>query len=58
LGKGINNNEYGIKSNDVLHITCAILSKCEYFITCDKGLLNKDISEITIMNPIDFRIVE
>ncbi|KZX10756.1 type II toxin-antitoxin system VapC family toxin [Methanobrevibacter curvatus] len=44
----------GIKSKDALHIACATLSSCEYFITCDKRLLNKNINEIKVINPIDF----
>jgi len=44
----------GIRVKDALHIASAIESKCEYFITTDYGLLNKDIREIKIINPIDF----
>ncbi|MDR1909514.1 MAG: type II toxin-antitoxin system VapC family toxin [Spirochaetaceae bacterium] len=45
---------YKIKPNDALHISCAIESKCEYFITTDSGLTNKKLDEIKIINPIDF----
>jgi predicted nucleic acid-binding protein len=44
----------GIHANDALHIACAIESQCEYFITTDAGLINKEINEIQIINPIDF----
>ena len=44
----------GIKKKDALHIACAIKSKCDYFLTTDKKVLNKDLSEIIIMNPLDF----
>jgi len=44
----------GLKSNDALHIACAIAAKCAYFLTTDKNVLNKQISEIIVMNPIDF----
>jgi len=44
----------GIRTNDALHIACAVESKCEYFITTDTGLVNKKINEIQIINPIDF----
>jgi predicted nucleic acid-binding protein len=46
----------GIKSLDALHISCAIAGKCAYFITVDKGILNKQghIQGITVINPIDF----
>ena len=46
--------EIGIRVNDALHIACAIDSQCEYFITTDVGLTNKEIEGIKIINPIDF----
>ena len=45
---------YGIKAKDALHLACAINSGCDYFITTDRGLTNKSIDKIIIMNPIDF----
>ena len=45
---------YGIKAKDALHIACAIKSGCDYFITTDKRLTNKAITNIRIVNPIDF----
>ena len=47
----------GIKHNDALHIACALERQCDYFITTDKGITNKYISGIKLINPIDF-IVE
>jgi RNase P subunit RPR2 len=44
----------GIRANDALHIACAIESQCEYFITTDVGLMNKNIEGIQTINPIDF----
>ncbi|MCL2512746.1 MAG: type II toxin-antitoxin system VapC family toxin [Oscillospiraceae bacterium] len=44
----------GIKNEDALHISCAIERNCDYFITTDKKLLNKNIEGIDIINPIDF----
>lgn len=46
----------GVKSTDALHISCAIEAKCDYFITVDKGILNKTnlIQDIKICNPIAF----
>jgi len=52
LGKEIMKS--GIKSNDALHIACAIERNCEYFITTDNGLTNKSVADIRIVNPIDF----
>jgi predicted nucleic acid-binding protein len=44
----------GIKVKDALHISCAVHSKADYFLTTDKKLLNKPIPEIKIVNPIMF----
>ena len=44
----------GIKNCDALHIACAIERHCAYFITTDKGLTNKIIEGLRIINPIDF----
>jgi hypothetical protein len=44
----------GIKELDALHIACAIEKNCDYFITTDKGIPNKNIEGITAINPIDF----
>ncbi len=54
IAEDINNK--GSKSKDSLHIACAIVSKCKYFITTDKGIIGKSkkISKINICNPIDF----
>ena len=45
---------HGIRAKDALHIACAVKSNCDYFITTDKKLLNKNIDGIRIINPIDF----
>ena len=44
----------GLKQADASHLACAILSQADYFITTDKGILNKTISEIQIINPMTF----
>jgi hypothetical protein len=44
----------GIKELDALHIACAIEKQCDYFITTDRGPLNKNVDGIRIINPIDF----
>lgn len=46
----------GFKPLDALHISSAVISKCEYFITVDKGILKKKelICDILIISPIDF----
>ena len=44
-----------VKSNDSIHLACAIQGKCEYFITTDDGILrNYRSSDIRVCNPIDF----
>jgi len=42
----------GIKVKDALHIACAVDANVDFFITTDKGLLNKQIPEINIVNPL------
>ncbi|MFA6653419.1 MAG: PIN domain protein [Candidatus Delongbacteria bacterium] len=48
--------DHGFKKKDALHLACAIDKKVEYFITVDKGIINKKkyILEIKIVNPIEF----
>ena len=52
IGKDL--NKKNIKKKDALHIACAIKAECEYFLTTDNKILNKDISQIKVINPIDF----
>jgi len=46
----------GIKSLDAIHVACAFFTECKYFLTTDKGIINKAkfIKEIEILNPIEF----
>jgi predicted nucleic acid-binding protein len=44
----------GIKKKDAVHIACALAADADYFITTDKKVLNKNIADIIIINPIDF----
>ena len=46
--------KFNIKECDALHIACAIIKDCDYFITTDKKLLNKSVPKIKIINPINF----
>lgn len=45
----------GLKAIDALHIACAEAVSSDYFITCDKRLINR-CSELTmqVINPVDF----
>jgi predicted nucleic acid-binding protein len=48
--------DVGLKKKDALHISCAVAAHCDYFITVDKGILNKKslISDTVIINTIHF----
>jgi hypothetical protein len=54
LAKGKYLVEKNIKRKDSLHIACAIKADCEYFLTTDHKILNKNIPEIKLVNPLDF----
>ncbi|MDR1181808.1 MAG: hypothetical protein LBL13_07500 [Bacteroidales bacterium] len=43
-----------IKVKDSIHVACAIEAECKYYITTDDKLLNKNIDNIIITDPIDF----
>jgi hypothetical protein len=45
---------FGIAPKDALHVACARLAECQYFITTDLKLLKKKECGIAIINPIDF----
>lgn len=46
----------GVKSKDALHVACAVVTKCDYFLTTDAQLLKKlkDFEKIGVMNPLSF----
>ena len=44
----------GLKQMDASHIACAIHLGAECFLTTDKKVLNKPITDIIVINPIDF----
>lgn len=46
----------GLKSKDALHLACAIEASCDYFLTTDRKIVNKNdlIEEIEICTPIEF----
>jgi len=39
---------------DALHISAAKFLHCDYIITTDRKMLNKEVPDILIVNPIDF----
>jgi predicted nucleic acid-binding protein len=44
----------GLKTKDALHVACAIQAQCDYFLTTDKRLLNKPVTQLELINPLDF----
>ena len=44
----------GVKSADALHVACAILAECDYFITTDDRLLKYQSENIQITTPGEF----
>ena len=47
--------QLGLKVMDALHVACAEASNSDYFITCDKRLINRAQGLILkVMNPTDF----
>ena len=44
----------GLAWADALHIACAVQAECDYFVTVDKRILNKTVTEIKMLNPIQF----
>ena len=47
--------KWNIKSNDAIHLACAIEGKCNCFITTDDGILkNYQGFEIRVCSPIEF----
>ena len=43
----------GIKDIDAIHVACAIVGKCNYFVTVDKRLLKYQDKRIAICSPIE-----
>jgi predicted nucleic acid-binding protein len=46
--------ERKLRAKDALHIASSIYTNCDYFITTDKKILNKNITDIAVVNPITF----
>ena len=44
----------GLKLYDSLHVASAVDLCCDYFITTDRKILATPISEIQVVNPVDF----
>jgi predicted nucleic acid-binding protein len=45
----------GVKAMDALHVACAEAAGSDYFITCDKRLINRCLAlTMKVLNPVDF----
>ena len=44
----------GIKEKDAFHVACAILSKCDYFVTTDDRLLKYRTEQLFLVSPCEF----
>lgn len=44
----------GLRQMDASHVACAVYLGADVFLTTDKKILNKVITDIAVMNPIDF----
>jgi predicted nucleic acid-binding protein len=45
----------GLKAVDALHVACAEMLRSDYFITCDKRLINRCAGlTLKVVNPVDF----
>lgn len=54
LEKALELEQVGLRAKDALHIASAINAKCDFFITTDKKILNKNVTDIKLINPINF----
>ena len=54
LEKALELEQIGLRAKDALHIASAINTKCDFFITTDKKILNKNVKDIRLINPINF----
>jgi predicted nucleic acid-binding protein len=44
----------GVRLKDASHVACAIIAKCDFFVTTDKRLVKHQDSRVRILNPISF----
>jgi predicted nucleic acid-binding protein len=54
LQKAIALTQRHLRAKDALHVASAIFTQCDYFITTDKKILNKNIPEVAVVNPVAF----
>lgn len=46
--------ETGVKEKDALHVACAVLAGCDYFITTDDRLLKYKPKRLLLVSPYEF----
>lgn len=44
----------GVKSSDAVHVSCALLTDCDYFITTDNRILKYKDERIQLVSPCEF----
>ena len=44
----------GLKEKDAMHLACAILAECDFFITTDRRIMSHSSDGIKVTNPIEF----
>ena len=57
LTKAVEIEKCGIKGNDAVHLACALVSDCGYFVTCDDKIIQRSGSLdllIFVCNPLEF----
>jgi len=54
LTKALELEKIGLKPKDALHVASAIAARCDFFLTTDKGILNKQGMGIRAINPVSF----
>ena len=60
LARGKEFQQLGVKPKDALHLASALRAGCDWFLTTDRGILNKveEIEGMRVANPIDFIMKE
>lgn len=48
----------GVKLQDAHHVACALEAGCRYFLTTDDRLLKYKNAAISLLNPVDFILLE
>jgi predicted nucleic acid-binding protein len=52
-----NLKKIGLKTKDALHVACAIIADCDYFISTDDRILKHKDERIKIAGPVEFILI-